>query len=290
MAEANQTTAPVIGTPEYEAAMVAKADAAFGTEPEVKTTVDATAKTEEQQPERPAWLNSKFKSPEELAKAYEELEKKQSQAKPAAPAQEQPKENTEAKPEGEGEVDAEGKTEEGAEGDQAAKDALASVGVDYDALATEFESNGTLSDDSYKALQEKAGLSREYVDAYIAGQAALAREATQRVFDIAGGEEQYGAMTEWAKANLTPAEIAAYNQGIEGTAEQAALAAAGLKSKYIAANGSEPKLITGSSAAQVSQGFASRAEMTAAMNDPRYAKDAAYRKQVENKIAISNIF
>lgn len=277
---ADVQVAPVIGTPEYEAAMAAKADAAFGTEPEAPAQQEQQEKTED----RPAWLDQKFKNPEELAKAYAELEKKQSQA--PQPKQEVPPVKTEVKPE-------EGKTE-GEETpppeDQAAKEALASVGVDYDALATEFETAGSLSDESYKALQDKAGLSREYVDAYIAGQAALAREAQQRVFDIAGGEQEYSAMTEWAKANLTPAEIAAYNQGVEGTAEQAALAAAGLKSKYIAAQGSEPKLITGSSAAQVNTGFASRAEMTAAMNDPRYAKDSNYRKQVEQKIAVSNIF
>jgi hypothetical protein len=286
---AGENTTPVIGTPEYEAAMVAKADAAFGVEPEAPAQQDKP----EVQPERPAWLNPKFKTPEDLAKAYEEVEKKQSQAPkvetPPAKAEVTPpaktEEGTEAKAEDQQQEQQENKPE-----GQVAKDALASVGVDYDALATEFETVGTLSEESYKALQEKAGLSREYVDAYIAGQAALAREAQQRVFDIAGGEEQYTVMTQWALANLTPAEIAAYNQGVEGTAEQAALAAAGLKSKYIAAQGSEPKLITGSSAAQVNTGFASRAEMTAAMNDPRYAKDAAYRKAVEQKIAVSNIF
>ncbi|OAM53358.1 hypothetical protein A7981_05655 [Methylovorus sp. MM2] len=253
--------------------MIAKADAL---EPQSQQEVTSEETTQEQRPE---WLDEKFKTPEELAKAYTELQKQLGAKTKEAPAQAEnsqeqtTEEEPEANPEGTPEAE------------------LAKVGIDYGALTEEFETSGTLSDESYKALADKAGLPREYVDSYIAGQAALVREAQTRAFDIAGGEAQYKDMVNWASGNLTPAEVKAYDQAIEGTPEQVALAVAGLKSKFVAANGSEPNLVSGESNSSTgAQGFASRAEMTTAMRDPRYAKDAAYRKSVEQKISVSTIF
>lgn len=251
--------APVLGTPEYDAAMAAKADAALNP-PAAEVVPPAT------EAERPQWLPEKFKSPEELAKAYAELEQKQGVKEPVVPPVE------EAKPEGE------------------AAEAVAAAGLDYAVLSQEFTDTGALSEASYAALAEKAGLSRETVDGYIAGQQALAREAQTRAYDIAGGEEQYGNMVKWAAANLTPAEIAAYDSAVDGSPESTALAVAGLRAKYAAANGSEPGLLSGGNLVVEAQGFSSNAEMTAAMKDPRYAKDPAYRKSVEQKVMNSQLF
>jgi hypothetical protein len=255
---------PTPGTPEHDAAMAAKAEAVFNPPTEEVTPPAAEAPATE----RPQWLPEKFGSPEELAKAYAELEQKQGKA-PEQTAEEPPKE----------------------EGEQTeAEKIVEAAGLDYASLNQEFNDKGTLSEESYKALEEKAGLTREMVDTHIAGQQALAREAQTRAFDIAGGADQYDNMTKWAAANLDIKEIEAYNQAIEGSAEQAALAVAGLKSKYITANGSEPSLLTGGNGGGQEVGFQSTSEMTTAMKDPRYAKDPAYRKSVERRIAVSNIF
>jgi hypothetical protein len=265
-----QENAPVPGTPEYDQAMIAKAEKAFQSEDDLAAEkAEAESKAAEASTEnRPEWLPEKFESPEALAKAYAELEKQQG-SKPKT--EEQPKEvqeNPEENP----------------------QEALASVGVDYEALHKEFTESGSLSEDSYKLLQEKAGLDKDTVDGYIAGQAALAREARTRAFDIAGGESEYTNMVTWAKSNLTPAEIAAYDKNVNGTAEEVALAVAGLKGKYVAAKGSDPALLGGGASTVTAEGFQSRAEMTAAMRDPRYKSDPAYRKQIEQKVAVSNIF
>jgi hypothetical protein len=260
-----EVVAPVPGTPEYDAAMVAKADAALNPAPE------ATAAQETPGPaDRPEWLPEKFDSPEALAKAYAELEQKQG----GKPTDGEPEVKPEAKPEG---------TPEATE----AEKVLSAAGLDYAALNEEFATKGELSEESYTALAEKAGLSREYVDSFIAGQQALEREAHTRAYDIAGGEEQYGNITAWAAANLPLEDIKAFNEAITSNASAAALAVAGLKAKYVAANGSEPTLLNGGNGATQEAGFASTAEMTAAMKDPRYAKDPAYRKTVEQKISRS---
>lgn len=258
--------APEPGTPEYEAAMVAKAEATM--EPKAEEKPEGEPKVD---PERPEWLPAKFKSVEEMAKAYTELEQKQGGKAP------EPKVD-----------DKEAKVDLTPEEEAAAK-VVATAGLDYAALSEEYADKGELSPESYAALAEKAGLDKATVDAYIAGQQALAREAENRAFDIAGGPEEYTKMSQWAAANLTPAEIQAFNKAVEGTAEETALAVAGLKAKYVKANGSEPALLSGG-AKPDSTGYQSRAEMTAAMRDPRYAKDPAYRKAVEQKIAVSNIF
>jgi hypothetical protein len=256
-----EAVVPTPGTPEHDAAMAAKADAVMN-----PTPVETAAPAEEQPAgDRPAWLPEKFQSPEDLAKAYAELEQKQGAKEPEG----------EPKPEDDANAQAE--------------DVVAKAGLDMSALSAEFQEKGELSTESYAAL-EAVGFDRNYVDSFIAGQQALARESQTRAFDIAGGETEYTNMVAWAAANLDIKEIQAYNQAIEGTAEQAALAVAGLKSKYVSVNGSEPSLLNGGGGLSGEQGFASTAEMTAAMKDPRYAKDPAYRKSVEQRVSVSKIF
>ena len=253
-----QVVAPEPGTPEYDAAMIAKADAAFG-------TPDEAAK--------PEGLPEGFDSVEALAKAYQELQA----GKATDPAKEEP----EAEPE---------VTPKDATPEDAAQ-ALADVGIDYNALSEEFNTTGALSEESYKTLAEKAGLDRETVDAYIAGQQAVVELTRMKAFDVAGGEKQYEAMSAWAQVSMSKAELQAYNKAVSGTPDEVALAVAGLKAKYIAANGSNPTLLQGGSGpAQNTSGYESRAQLVEAMQDPRYAKDPAYRKSVEQKLAVSNIF
>ena len=98
-------------------------------------------------------------------------------------------------------------------------------------------------------------------------------------------------MIEWAKANMTPAEIAAYNAAVSsGNADQAKLAALGLSAKFSKAVGSDPQRLLGGQKAGSDDVFESTAQVTEAMRDPRYAKDPAYRAKVQAKLSRSNIF
>lgn len=225
-------------------------------------------KAPEVQGERPAWLNTKFKSPEELSKAYDALEKKLGAPKvdEAAPADEA--------------------------GKQPAEEAAAAVdkaGLDFDALSQHFAEHGELSEDHYKALAEKSGVPRSLVDSFIAGQQAIAAQAQESVFQSVGGQEQYGAMVEWAKASLTPAQITAYNTATSSNdMAQIMLAVSGLKSQYEGANGKVGTLISGRTTSSESA-FRSWSEVKAAMNDPRYDNDPAYRADVESRVSRSKV-
>lgn len=212
----------------------------------------------------------KFNSVEELERAYKELESKLGQNKP------------EDEPKGETEETTEELTE-----DEANRKIIEN-NVDIDSMADFYEQNGSLSDDHYETL-EKAGIPRAYVDSYIAGVEAQATQARDEILSEVGGQEAFGEMVNWALSAWTPAQLEAYNNAVEsGDMDVVRSAVMSLAYKYQAANGRDPKLTNGSGGKDPS-GFQSVAQLTEAMKDPRYNSDPAYRKEVEAKLARSNI-
>ena len=128
------------------------------------------------------------------------------------------------------------------------------------------------------------------VDAYIQGQTAVANAQAEAVFSVAGGQEQYQQMVQWASQNLTQEQIAAYDAAMDSDSQQQRLlAATGLYSQFQAANGKDPNLVGGKAASSATEGYQSWAEVTAAMKDARYNKDPAFREQVQRKLASSKL-
>ena len=230
--------------------------------------------------ERPAWLPEKFKTVEDMAVSYKALEAKQSGATPAADpevpvvaAVVPPVTDPLAIP--------------------AAADAAAVVqkaGLDMAALNAEFAASGTLSADSYEKLNA-VGFDKAAVDNYVAGQQALVSQFQNDVMSATpGGPAKYGEMVEWAKANLTDVQIAAYNTAVStGNKDQAKLAVAGLGASFTAAVGSEPVLQGGRTNGTSADVFESVAQMKAAMSDKRYKTDPAFRAAVSAKLGRSDI-
>lgn len=173
----------------------------------------------------------------------------------------------------------------------AADDALKGTGLELSTFENEFAETGALSDDSYAAL-EKAGIPKAVVDQYIEGQKALAANQTAEAHALVGGSDNYKAMVTWAATALAPADKAAFNSAMDKGGADAKLAIAGLNAQFRAVQGTAPKLINGfaSQGGDAVVGYRSTAELTTAMSDPRYAKDPAYRKDVEAKLAASQLF
>jgi hypothetical protein len=245
--------------PNHEAAMIAKVDAAN------QPPADETPAGDAPQENRPEWLPEKFKSPEDLAKAYQEL-----QAKLGKPA--------------------ETKTDEQQPTDQQAQEELASKGLDLAEFSTEFARQGELSAESYDKL-EKAGYPRNIVDQYIDGQRARAALYESDVKSVAGGDNGFAEMVDWAKSNLSPQEISAYNAAIDsGNPDQAKLAVAGVYQKFSAARPSEPNLVRGqTSGTSTGDAYESVAQLTKDMASPDYKSDPAFRAKVQAKLSRSNI-
>lgn len=217
-------------------------------------------------------LAGKYKSPEELEKAYKELEarlgKKEDEPTDEPKADDEP-----------------AKEEDVPSSEDEAQAVAEEKGFDLTELNKEFAEAGSLSEDTYKMLADK-GLGKDTVDAYIAGQQALAERNVQELHSVAGGTEQFNEMVEWANDNLPESEIDALNQMVSKQ-ETAKFALQGLYARYRNEAG-EPNLIdNGTTAVTNSRGYASTKEMTREMADPRYRTDPAFRKQVEMKIARS---
>tara|TARA_A100000164_G_scaffold306646_1_gene283192 strand:+ start:131 stop:853 length:723 start_codon:yes stop_codon:yes gene_type:complete len=239
---------------------------------EIKQDETTAEKPVEQSVEtsKPEGLPEKFNSVEDLAKSYSELEKKLGESKPEEtpqPKQEEPK----------------------TEDLEIANKAAESAGLNVQDLQAEFDNSGELKAESYEAL-DKAGIPKEYVDQFIAGQLAMRENLVSDVKGVAGGEDSYGEMMEWASNNLSESEKNAYNNAVNNTdVEAIKLAVVGLKARYESANGIEPTLTKGKASPSTEGGFRSWAEVTEAMADARYQKDIAYQDDVKRKIQNSNL-
>lgn len=260
--EALRAAAETAPTTTEEARQQAEAKAAEAKADETKT---------EGAPERPEWLPEKFKSVEDMAKAYSELEKKV--GKPADEAGEKAEDEAGEKKEGEGD-------------EKPAETPKASEVVSK--LNENFAANGQLTDEDY-ALAESIGHDRATVDAFIAGQKALADQATQRITDAAGGKESMDTMFAWASSNLKPAEIDEFNKSFEGADVNAAvIAMEQLKERYEVANGRDPQLLKGKPMGSSVDVYQSWAQVTKDMQSDEYRKDAAFRAKVQAKLGRSN--
>ena len=226
-------------------------------------------------PERPDWLPEKFASVEAMAQAYTALEQKMGKPEEQeAPAEPSEPETTSTPSNNANEV----------------SEVLDSAGLDFDVFQQEYNENGELSPDAYQALEE-AGFPRSLVETYIQGQEALATSATNSMYEIAGGQEGYSQMMEWASNNLDPSEIEAYNATVDtGDEGITRLAVQGLVARYRSEVGTEPSLVEGTTGATSGGRFESAAEVTAAMRDPRYQNDPAYRQRVAQMMARSSVF
>ena len=89
---------------------------------------------------------------------------------------------------------------------------------------------------------------------------------------------------------MQEASIDAFNNAVNsGNIETANLAIQGLQAQYRSVNGSEPSLVMGETKSVTGGVFDSAAQLTAAMRDPRYSSDSAYRQSVANKLQRSNV-
>ena len=202
---------------------------------------------------------------ESLAKSYSELERLQGDMQP----QQDMPENTE-------------EMQQGSEGTIVSSDEL-------QGFAEEVLQEGNLTDESYSSLEAR-GLPRELVQAYVEGQQALMTQARQQFVAVAGGEEGYNKMSEWAGENLAADELQAYNDAIQsGDTATMMMTIQGLKARYDQVS-SQPNLISGDvGTAGATQGFTSWKQVTQAMKDNRYQDDPAYRAEVANRLALSDL-
>lgn len=208
-------------------------------------------------------IDGKFKSQEDLLKAYKELEKKMSQP-------EQPKQEEATQEEAPTEVVNDRGTS-----------------VDVSKFESEFRDNGNLSEESYKEL-EKLGFSKRQVDQYIQGQTHYGNMLRSQIFESAGGEEAYTELVQWASANMDRATIEEYNQALVDSDETKIyknLEYMKLKRGWAAP--SQPRRLTGDSPAVGLQPFTDKNEWQKAATNRLYGKDPKYTNMVDQRYLAS---
>ena len=239
-------------------------------EPEEETNTESEELPQEQS-DRPEWLPEKFKSPEDMSKAYSELEKKM-----GAGAEEGTEESEQV------EEKVEDQEEQSEENTSEAYQAVAEASKEF------FENDGQLSEETYNTL-EKAGLPRDLVDSYAAGQQALLQSEEGQIKSVAQGN--YEAMAEWANENLPQEEVEAFDEAVTGgTVSQAKLAVQGLYARYQNEVGAKPKLTQGGVNGASTMPFRSMQELARAQSDPRYKSgDKAYHEEIDRRLQVSSI-
>ena len=130
------------------------------------------------------------------------------------------------------------------------------------------------------------GLSRELVDGFVKGQQALADQARREAYDMAGGEDEYNRMTDWAGKNLSETETDQYNRMLGLDQDSNKFAIRSLAALWRQETGFAPSLINGKGNYSPS-GYQSWAQVSEAMRDPRYQNDSAYRQTVEQRVSQS---
>ena len=227
-------------------------------------------------------LAGKYKSAEELENAYLSLQKKLGQTE---------EEEVDYESSDEGYEEEEGSDEEVSEYAPA-------INLINDASEEYYANDGQLSEETIESFSQMS--SQDLVNAYLEIQANNPQAPTQgvelseaqvnSVQNACGGEANYNAVVDWAASNLTDDAINAFDSVVDsGNPMAISIAFKGLQNEYNEANGYEGRMLQGRAASSAGETFRSQAELVAAMGDPRYDTDEAYRDDVIRKLNASDL-
>lgn len=218
----------------------------------------------------------KFKSAEDLEKAYLELQKKLGQ-----------KESDDSSPDATQESDDSPPTEE---------ESPVAKRVSFLKEASEeyYSNDNALKPETIQQLKEMP--SEELIEAYlelqknnpVAQRQALSDADANNIVNSVGGQESYNESLAWAADNLSPTEVAAYDNVVNsGNKDAIFFAVQALNQRYKDSVGFEGQRVSGKATKSSISGFRSNAELARAISDPRYRNDPAYRLDVETKLGAS---
>lgn len=233
-------------------------------------------------PTRPAWLPEKFKSPEDMAKSYQELERRLgSQGNQQPQNGHAPAPQTFAPPA----PAAPAQTPQGGIPEPAPVSDWKTGIAPY---AQTWARDGRLSEAQYQELGSR-GYEREIVDTFFAGLRAQSQLTVNLAQSRVGGAQNYAAMIAWAGTNLTASERQRFNAAIGGgDQELAAFAVDAVHSRWRAAGGAMPthQVLGDGSAPTGLQPYANLNEYYAEMRKPEWA-DPAYQARCDQRASIS---
>jgi len=221
----------------------------------------------------------KFKSAEDLEKAYLELQKKLGQ-----------------KDEGVEDDSTSDSAPDSAPDEEEEVQSPVSKRVDFLKEASDeyYSNDNELKPETIQKLKEMP--SEELIEAYlelqknnpVAKAQPLSDDAAKTIVDSVGGQDAYNDTLAWAADNLKPEEVAAYDNVVNsGNKDAIFFAVQALNQRFKDSVGFEGQQISGRAPKSTVKGFRSNAELANAISDPRYRNDPAYRYDIEQKLAAS---
>ena len=228
-------------------------------------------------------LAGKYKDAQELEKAYVELQKKLGD-KGAGDSPEA----------GNSQDSEEVESEEGYE-DEDEADVDTSKDGFLDTLWDEATGKDDYSKETLDELDKMdavdiADMHLRYRQKVEEGQPQITEQQVAELKGVAGGEEQYTQMLQWAQQSLNPQEVQMFDAVMErGDPLAAFFAIRSLAYRYEDSLGVDGKMVTGTAPRGDGSQYDSQAEVVEAMSDPRYDRDPAFRQKVMKKLERSDI-
>ena len=230
---------------------------------------------EELQAQQENLLAGKYKNAQELEKAYKELESKiGTQNAPDQVSTDSLK----------------------AEEPEVKEEKTAVETAFLESLWDESQQEGDFKQETLDKLKglDPTKLAQEYLN-YRAGNQppeprSLSKEDVKELHTVTGGQKGYNDMIKWAVSNIDKSERDMFDAVIDSGDKQAAyFAVQAMNYRYNDSQGVDAPLLTGKAASPKTSGFKSQAALVAAMSDPRYDNDPAYRQEVMEKLARSDV-
>ena len=146
-------------------------------------------------------------------------------------------------------------------------------------------------DTEYESESEEQGSEEEeYLDEPDTEVETLSEAQAEQLMDMVGGDKAYKAMLSWAGDNFSREEVEMYDGVMEsGNPNAIFFAVQALQARYNDAVGSDGQLLTGRGTQDTDDSFKSQAELVAAMSDPRYDRDPAYRSDLMRRLENSDV-
>jgi len=171
---------------------------------------------------------------------------------------------------------------------------------DWARWGREIDKNGDLTEATRREVAKRLNADPIVVEQMVRGRQAMQKQAFDESAKVVGGADNLKRIFKWAGENLSAAEVEAMNRGLQSPASASILL--GLQARYQQAQPAtqksqpEPSVSTPNAvpAGQVpkpgveAQAFNSEAEMKAAISDPRYRTDPAFRQAVERRMVITH--
>lgn len=169
----------------------------------------------------------------------------------------------------------------------------------------ELTRDGNLSDESIKKAAAEFKVPEKVVRSYLAAQQSQQSQGaapqgqspeSQRmdaahvsaVYEGAGGEKEWAAYRDWAKTNA-PGDLELISKALEDGAPSVTRLVTEVSVRKAAAARKVAAEAQRSDDARNEAGFSSTSEQSAAIRDPRYKRDRAYRESVERRMQKSSL-